>query len=113
MTKINLKIISKSHTHLQTMTKTSGKFQKDQHKTVGGVAHTRYPLSTYISGDGWLDGQTDGWTDRQTDRQTLEQYNIQCNTQPLFFAAGHKNQISSFLVYMYTRVVPVNRRISQ
>ena len=46
MTKINLRIISKPHPHLQTMTKTPAKFQKDRHKIVGGVAHTRYPLST-------------------------------------------------------------------
>ena len=30
---------------LQIMTKTSVKFQKNRHKTVGGVAHTRYPVS--------------------------------------------------------------------
>ena len=40
--KINLRVTSKPHSHLQTMTKTSVKFQKDQHKAVGGVAHTRY-----------------------------------------------------------------------
>ena len=45
MTKSNLRIISKPSAHLQTMTKTPVKFQKNQHKTVGGVAHTRYPLS--------------------------------------------------------------------
>ena len=33
------------HYDLQIMTKTSVKFQKNQHKTVGGVAHTRYPVS--------------------------------------------------------------------
>ena len=30
------------------MTKTSVKFQKNRHKTVGGVAHTRYPLSIHF-----------------------------------------------------------------
>ena len=30
---------------LQRMVKTSVKFQKNRSKTVGGVAHTRYPLS--------------------------------------------------------------------
>ena len=29
----------------EIMTKTSVKFQKNRHKTVGGVAHTRYPVS--------------------------------------------------------------------
>ena len=45
MTKNNLRIISKPHAYLQIMTKTSVKFQKNRHKTVGGVAHTRYPVS--------------------------------------------------------------------
>ena len=48
-TKINLRITFKSHAHLQIMTKTPVKFQKDQHKTVGGVANTRYPI--YIHAD--------------------------------------------------------------
>ena len=42
VTKNNLRIISKLHAYLQTMTKTSVKFQMNRHKTVGGVAHTRY-----------------------------------------------------------------------
>ena len=29
----------------EIMTKKSVKFQKNRHKTVGGVAHTRYPVS--------------------------------------------------------------------
>ena len=45
VTKNNLRIISKPHAYLQIMTKTSVKFQKNRHKTVGGVAHTRYPVS--------------------------------------------------------------------
>ena len=45
VTKSNLRIISKPHARLQTMTKTPVKFQKNQHKTVGGDACTRYPLS--------------------------------------------------------------------
>ena len=32
------------------MTKTPVKFQKNQHKNVGGVAHTRYPLSIRLNG---------------------------------------------------------------
>ena len=40
--KNNLRIISKPHAYLQTMTKTSVKFRKNRHKTVGGVVHTRY-----------------------------------------------------------------------
>ena len=39
MSKINLRIISKPHAHLQSMVKTSVKFQKNWNKTVGGVAH--------------------------------------------------------------------------
>ena len=38
----NLRIISKPHAYLQTMTKTPVKFQ---YKTVGGVAHTGHPLT--------------------------------------------------------------------
>ena len=38
--------MSKPHAYLQTMVKTSAKFQEDRYKTLGGVAHTRYPLSS-------------------------------------------------------------------
>ena len=48
VTKYNLSFISKPHAHLQTMTKTPVKVQKNRHKTVGGVAHTRYPLSIHF-----------------------------------------------------------------
>ena len=41
VSKINLRIISKSHAHLQSMVKTSVKFQKNQNKTIGGVVPTR------------------------------------------------------------------------
>ena len=50
VTKYNLRIISKPHARLQTMTKRYVKFQKNQYKTVGGVAHTRYPLSIHLNG---------------------------------------------------------------
>ena len=46
----NLSIIFKPHARLQIMTKTPVKFQKNQHKTVGGVADTRYPLSIHFNG---------------------------------------------------------------
>ena len=46
--KKNLRTISKPHAYLQTMTKTSVKFRKNPHKTVGGVAHTRYLLSIHF-----------------------------------------------------------------
>ena len=46
--KNNLRIISKPHAYLQTMYKTPVKFQKNQYKTVGGDAHTRYPLSIHF-----------------------------------------------------------------
>ena len=46
--KKNLRIICKPHAYLQTMYKTPVKFQKNQYKTVGGVAHTRYPLSIHF-----------------------------------------------------------------
>ena len=48
MSKINLRIISKSHAYLQSMIKTSVKFQKNLNITVGGVACTRYPLSIHF-----------------------------------------------------------------
>ena len=48
VSKINLRIISKPHAHLQCMMKTSVKFQNNRNKTVGGVAHTRYPLSIHF-----------------------------------------------------------------
>ena len=46
--KNNLRIISKPHAYLQTMYKSLVKFQRNRHKTVGGVAHTRYPLSIHF-----------------------------------------------------------------
>ena len=46
--KNNLKIISKPHAYVQTMSKTPVKFQKNRYKTVGGDAHTRYPLSIHF-----------------------------------------------------------------
>ena len=48
MTKINLRIISKPHAYLQSMVTTSVKFQENRNKTVGGVAHTRYPLPIHF-----------------------------------------------------------------
>ena len=48
VTKNNLRIISKPHAYLQTMTKTPVKFQKNRYKTVGGVALKMYPLSIHI-----------------------------------------------------------------
>ena len=42
--KNNLRIISKPHAYVQTMSKTPVKFQKNRYRTVGD-AHTRYPLS--------------------------------------------------------------------
>ena len=45
--KTDLWIIFKPHAHLQTMTKTPVKFQRDLHKTVG-VVHTGYLLSIHF-----------------------------------------------------------------
>ena len=56
VSKINLRIISKSHAYFQSMFKTSVKFQKNRNKTVGGVAYTRYIL---LYGDGRTDGRTE------------------------------------------------------
>ena len=56
VSKINLRIISKSHAHLQSMVKTYEKFQKNRNKTVGGVACTWYILR---KGDGRTEGHTD------------------------------------------------------
>ena len=58
VTKINLRVISKYHAHLQSLTKIPVKFQKDWDKIVGGVALTKYPLKW------WMDGRTDArtWT---------------------------------------------------
>ena len=47
--KTDLRIISKLHAHFETMTKTPVKFEKDRHKTVGGVAHTGYPVSIHFN----------------------------------------------------------------
>ena len=46
--KNNLRIISKPHAYFQTMFKSMVKFQRNRHKTVGGVAHTRYPQSFHF-----------------------------------------------------------------
>ena len=51
VTKINLRIIFKPHAYLQSMVTTSVKFQENRNKTVGGVAHTRYPLSRIKKGN--------------------------------------------------------------
>ena len=48
VSKIYLRIISKSHAHLQGMIKSSVKLQKNQNKTVGGVTCTRYPPSIHF-----------------------------------------------------------------
>ena len=80
MTKNNLRIISKAHAYLQTMTKTSVKFQMNQHETVG-VAHTRY-----IVLGGWKDGRKDG-------RNRLEGQRAENHVPPLFFEkAGDNNR---------------------
>ena len=46
--KVNPRIISKPHAHLQTMGKTCVKFQKGRYKIVWGVALTRYLLSQHL-----------------------------------------------------------------
>ena len=46
--KNNLRIISRPNAYLQTMFKSLVKFQRNRHKTKGGVAHTRYPLSIHF-----------------------------------------------------------------
>ena len=46
--KNNVRIISKPHAYLQAMIKSLVKFQRNRRKTVGGVAHTRYPLSIHL-----------------------------------------------------------------
>ena len=46
---INLRVISKCHAHLQSMTKTPVEFQKDWDTIVGGVALTRYIMSISFS----------------------------------------------------------------
>ena len=49
VTKMNLRVISKCHANLQSLIKTSVKFQKDWDKIVGGVALTRYLMSISFS----------------------------------------------------------------
>ena len=49
VTKINLRVISKCHAHLQCLTKTPVKFQKEWDKIEGGVALTRYLMSISFS----------------------------------------------------------------
>ena len=46
--KNNFRILKKQYAYLQTILKTSVKFQKDSPKTVGGVADTRYILHIHI-----------------------------------------------------------------
>ena len=43
-------IVSKPHAHLRTMNKTSAKFQKEQTKTLKGVAFTIYVLTATTDG---------------------------------------------------------------
>ena len=56
VTKINVRITVKCHAHIQTLTKTPAKFQKDPAKTVGGVAFTRF---------------CDGQSDRRTGKNNM------------------------------------------
>ena len=44
----NFRILRKQYAYLQTILKTTVKFQKDSPKTVGGVADTRYILHIHI-----------------------------------------------------------------
>ena len=82
MTKNDLRIISKPHAYLQTMTKTSVKFQMNQYKTVGGVAHTRY-IHVVLKGEVKTEGRTEG--------RKAENY-----VPPLFFEkAGDKKVFAS------------------
>ena len=46
--KINLSIVSKPHAYLQSLVKAYVKFQNNRNKTLGGVEHTRYPLSIHF-----------------------------------------------------------------
>ena len=58
--KKNLRTISKPHAYLQTMTQSPVKFPKNRHKTVGGVANTRYSLSIDFDSEmmkKWLSSQ--------------------------------------------------------
>ena len=55
VSKINLRIISKSHAYLQSMVKTSVKFQKNLNITVGGYRGT----------EGRKDRRSDGMTESQ------------------------------------------------
>ena len=47
--KIRLRIICKPYAYLQSIIKTTVKFQKNQNEPVGGVAHTRYPPFNSLS----------------------------------------------------------------
>ena len=48
MTKNNLRIISKPHAYLQTMSITHVKLYNKWHETVVGVAYTRWPLFNHF-----------------------------------------------------------------
>ena len=68
----NLRTISKPHAYLQTMKKTSVKFRKNQHKTVGGVAHTRYPLSIHFDcKNAWKMANLNLWKKWQKNLRTI------------------------------------------
>ena len=56
MTKINLRTTAKGHAHLQTLTKTPLKFQKDPAETVGGKLRSQ---------DFVMDSQSAGQMDAQ------------------------------------------------
>ena len=59
VSKINLRIISKPHAHLQSMIEDICKVERIGNKTVGGVAH-RVPI-----GGRKEEGRTDGMTESQ------------------------------------------------
>ena len=76
----NLRIISKPHAYLQTITETPVKFQKNRYRTVGGAAPT----------GGWKDRRMDGWKEIRTERWIGKN-----KVTPLFFEKAGNSKLAA------------------
>ena len=83
----NLRIISKPHAYLQTITKTPVKFQKNRYRTVGGAAPT----------GGWKDRRMDGWKEIRTERWIGKN-----KVTPLFFEKAGNSKLAANVSWCFT-----------
>ena len=90
MLKKVIRIISKPHAHLQTMTKTPVKFQKDRHETVGGVPRM-FKVPTVRGGGG-----AEARNHRTMERRIL------CPLAFLRKGKGQQHSYTNFIIHFKT-----------